>query len=223
MNPESSGTRQLPFYNHLSNEIQHFVDETRIGRRYKPGEVIVQQGQVWPYLFLVVEGEIHALKASMQGKSLVPSKLTAGDVFWGLAFFLPETPMPVTLQSYTSTVLAMWAYEHLEPVLTENGLFAWQLCQMMVRRMRAASDVIEELAFQPVLGRLAGLILSEFGGGEEYKARTLTLDEMAAHIGSTREVVCRNLQRMVEQGLIDMTRTELKVADVGGLERIAQR
>jgi CRP-like cAMP-binding protein len=83
--------------------------------------------------------------------------------------------------------------------------------------------VITELAFQPVLGRLAGLLLSEFGQDEEYNARTLTLDDMAAHIGSTREVVCRNLQRMVEQGLIDMTRTELKITDAGGLERIAQR
>lgn len=223
MTPEIIGRGKLPFHDHLSNEIQRRVDETRIGRRYEPGEVIVQQGQVWPNLFLVVEGEIHALKASMEGRSLVPSKLTDGDVFWGLAFFLPGTPMPITLQAHTRTVLAMWTYEHLEPILVENGLFAWQLCQMMVGRMQAASDVIEELAFQPVLGRLAGLILNEFGGGEEYKARTLTLDEMAAHIGSTREVVCRNLQRMVEQGLIDMTRTELKVTDAQGLQRIAHK
>ena len=223
MTLKSAGSGQLPFHDHLSIEVQRTLDETRNSRHYRPGEIIVQDGQIWPYLFLVLEGEVHALKASMEGRSLVPSRLAAGDVFWGLAFFLPDTPMPVSLQAHEPVEIALWAHEDLEPVLKEDGLLAWQLCQMMVGRMQTASGVITELAFQPVLGRLAGLILSEFGQGEEYNARTLTLDDMAAHIGSTREVVCRNLQRMVEQGLIDMTRTELKVTDAGGLERIAQR
>jgi CRP-like cAMP-binding protein len=219
---EKIETTQLPFYEQLSTAVQHALDETRVDRRFNPGEVIAQQGEVWPYLFQVKLGEVHAMKASIEGRSLVPSRLTAGDVFWGLAFFLPNTPMPVTLQAHTEVELSLWAFESLEPVLLDDGILAWQLCQMTVDRMRVASGVIEELAFQPVMARLAGLIMEEFGKEDDYAARTLTLDEMAAHIGSTREVVCRNLQRLVELGLIDMTRTELKITNCDELSHIAK-
>jgi CRP-like cAMP-binding protein len=222
LNQEKIESARLPFYNQLSIPAQSALDETRVVRRFNPGEVIAQQGQVWPHLFQVNLGVIHALKASMDGKSLVPSRLTAGDVFWGLAFFLPKTPMPVALQAHTEVEMSLWSFGSLEPVLKKDGVLAWKLCQMMVGRMQAASGVIEELAFQPVMGRLAGLLQEEFGEGDEFKARTLTLDDMAAHIGSTREVVCRNLHRLVELGIIDMNRTELKITRAEELEKFAQ-
>lgn len=214
--------RRVPFYEDLPVAVRQSLEQSQSTRIYQPGEVIVENGDVWPNLFQVIQGEIHALKASLEGKSLVPSRLSEGDVFWGMAFFLPGTPMPVTLQAHSKVEILIWSYQSLEKVLEEHGALAWFLCQMMVGRMQDASGVIEELAFQPVMGRLAGLLLQEFGEGDEYKARTLTLDEMAAHIGSTREVVCRNLQRLVEMGIIDMTRTELKIADAGELEQFAQ-
>ena len=48
----------------------------------------------------------------------------------------------------------------------------------------------------------------------------LTLDEIAARIGSTREVVSRILHRFADQGLIDITRTEYMFNDWDGLRQI---
>jgi hypothetical protein len=80
--------------------------------------------------------------------------------------------------------------------------------------MQMASDVVEELAFQPVVNRLAGLLLEIFADAEgEFVSRELTLDDMAAHIGTTREMVCRHLYRFAEHGAIEISRTELKIND----------
>ena len=55
---------------------------------------------------------------------------------------------------------------------------SWLLSQVMINRMQLASVIVEDLAFQPVMGRLAGLILNEFGDAEdEFKTRELTLEE----------------------------------------------
>ena len=51
----------------------------------------------------------------------------------------------------------------------------------------------------------------------------MTLDEMAAHIGSTREMVCRILQRFANQGLIEITRTEFSFTDREQLNLLAQK
>ena len=86
--------------------------------------------------------------------------------------------------------------------------------------MLLASEIVEDLAFQPVMARLAALMLDTFGEVEnEYVARSLTLEDMAARIGTTREVVCRYLYKFAEQGAIEIKRTELKMTDKEFLEQ----
>ena len=94
----------------------------------------------------------------------------------------------------------------------------------MIERMQQASTVVEGLAFQPVAGRLARLLVT-FSAGREAEPipRSLTLDEIAARIGTTREVVCRFLHRFADEGLIDITRTEFVIHDQGRLEQLASQ
>jgi CRP-like cAMP-binding protein len=100
----------------------------------------------------------------------------------------------------------------------------WELCRLMVQRMQRASAVVDELAFQPVAGRLARLLVT-FSGGREKESipRSITLDDIAARIGTTREVACRFLHRFADEGLIDITRSEFLVHDQRRLEELARQ
>ena len=94
----------------------------------------------------------------------------------------------------------------------------------MIRRMQLASEIVEELAFHPVMSRLAGFLLDISGNTEEeYIARDITLDEMAARIGTTREMVCRHLYRFAENGAIDINRTEFRITNRSFLEDQTKR
>lgn len=192
-------------------------------RRYREGEWIVQHGDLWPYLFLIKSGEVTAVKESFEGRSLILAGFKAGDVFWGLTFFWDEAPMPASLRAEQETEILIWRREDLLPLLLRNGSLSWELSRLTIRRVQLASDIVEKLAFQPVAGRLARL-LTEFVGDDPQKPipRDLTLDEMAARIGTTREVVCRFLHRFSDQGLIEITRTEFTVTDAQGLNDLAQ-
>lgn len=100
----------------------------------------------------------------------------------------------------------------------------WQLARIMVSRMNRASEIVEDLAFQPVSGRLAALLLEEYEDSAPGPVkRDLTLDEMAARIGTTREVVCRVLYRFSDDNLIEITRTEFELNDAKALAHIAGR
>jgi CRP-like cAMP-binding protein len=90
--------------------------------------------------------------------------------------------------------------------------------------MQLASVILEDLAFHPVMSRLAGLLLEIFGDAEdEFMARDLTLDDMASHIGTTREMVCRHLYRFAEEGAIEIRRTELRITDRRFLEKLLRK
>lgn len=183
-------------------------------RRYQKGEYLTYSGDIWPYLFFLAEGSIDAVKESNEGRSLVAVSFQPGEVFWGVSFFHPEYQMPVALKADAPSSLYLWAREQLLPVLMGNGQLAWELSRLMVKRMLRASEIVEELAFQPVAGRLARLLIDFPGQATTGPiSRSLTLDDMAARIGSTREMVCRFLQRFADDNLIKITRTEFEITD----------
>lgn len=203
-----------PVFSSLDQRDLAVVMTSAMKRTLDEGEFLVHQDVTWPYLFIVAEGEIHAVKESQEGRVLIATSIQQGEIFWGLGFFIENATMPVALQANQGSALLTWERSDLMPIFKNNGAMSWSICQMMIRRMQVASGIVEELAFQPVVSRLAGLLLDVFGDAEgEFVSRELTLDDMAAHIGTTREVVCRHLYRFAERGVIEIRRTELKLQD----------
>lgn len=49
----------------------------------------------------------------------------------------------------------------------------------------------------------------------------LTLEEMAARIGTKREIVCRQLYRLEDEGAIKLNRRTLRIVDREALKRFA--
>lgn len=202
-------------------EVQHMMD-LGITRVYPKGQWVSHYGSSWPYLFLVEKGQITALKESPGGRSLVVMILEEGEVFWGVGFFKEGIGMPVALIADQESRLRLWTQDRLLPLLIKNGKFTWALAQLMVERMLVASQILEELAFQPVAGRLAHLLLEQFEDQSgDTMTRDMTLDDMAARIGSTREMVCRHLYQFADRGAIQINRTEFKVTDQDMLQNFA--
>jgi CRP-like cAMP-binding protein len=78
------------------------------------------------------------------------------------------------------------------------------------------------LAFQPLTGRVARLLLDQYPAGQNVAPRHLTLDEMASRVGTTREMVCRILYRFAEAGAIQINRTEFVFTDRSILDNFSQ-
>lgn len=213
-----------PLFQPLPQEALEELARSAVRKTYQANEIIVHQEDVWPYLFLLTQGEIDAVKESAGGRSFVATTFAPGDIFWGLAFFIENAPMPVAFHASANSEFHRWSREQLVPIIQSNGEIAWNLCNIMISRMQLVSEIVDELAFLPVMGRLAGLLLEVFGEAkDEFVARTLTLDDMAARIGTTREVVCRHLYKFAEKGAIEIRRTELRINDRSFLEHQASR
>jgi len=204
----------------LSSQDKESLTRSAITCNYQKGEWISHLGDVWPFLFVVEEGVVTPIKESSE-RSLIVVELDEGSVFWGLSFFLEDAPMPVALVAKEASRISMWSHDDIKPLLLSNGQMSWELTRLMVKRMQYASDILDEFAFQPVTGRLARLLLEHFGDAVgEYVARDMTLDEMAARIGTTREMVCRQLYKFADQGAIQINRTEFRISDKERLENI---
>ena len=216
--------RTHPVFASLGVTERELLAKHAVRRELQKGETLALQGDVWPYLFLVAEGGLDAVKVSSEGRNLLVTTFGAGELFWGLAFFQDGAPLVVTLEAHSPVRVYLWSRRQVEPVFLAHGQMGWELCGLMIQRMQRASAIVEGLAFQPVAGRLARLLLDHFeSAGDAAIARNLTLDEMAARVGTTREMVCRILYRFAEQGAIQINRTEFIFTDRKLLEECIHR
>jgi len=205
-------------FSNLDEAGLHSLETNARMRQFKSGEWIVHHGDVWPNLFFIQSGQVTAIKESPEGRSLTLATFSAGDVFWGLAFFIENAPMPAALKASDDCKLLLWSRDALLPLILENGQLSWELACLVIQRVQFASEIVEKLAFQPLTGRVARLLLEQFPVSQTIVPRHLTLDEMAARVGTTREMVCRILYRFAEQGAIQINRTEFIFIDCDILE-----
>lgn len=208
---------------HLSeNELQTMLASARI-HRAQSGDWIVHHGDIWAYLFFIKSGQVTAIKESPEGRSLTLATFNKGEIFWGLAFFLEDTPMPAALKAAQDCELLLWHRDDLMPLIIKNGRLSWELSCLAIQRVQFASEIVERLAFQPLAGRVASLLLEQYPTSQNVVPRHLTLDEMASRVGTTREIVCRILYRFAEQGAIQINRTEFTFLDRSLLEEQTRR
>ena len=213
---------QNPVFACLDPEVRKQVGRCAISKVYPADHWIAHNGTNWPYLFIVADGTVQAIKESPEGRSLIVTEINPGEIFWGISFFIPETPMPVALVAKSDVHLHLWALEDLQPLIYRHGCLSWELTRLMIQKMQFASDMLNEFVFQPTTGRLAKVLLEHYEDAvDEYVARDMTLDEMAARIGSTREMVCRHLYHFADQGAIHINRTEFKISDHELLKTLA--
>ena len=205
---------QNELFSSLSAQEHALIIEQAHPRTFTAGEWLAHHGDVWPYLFMVTAGTIYGVKESVEGRSLIVLTLEPGDLFFGMAFFEDGSPLLLGLQAYQDCQIYLWHREQFLPLLWANGRFSRELSRLMMHRVQQGGVFMEDLAFLPVRNRLARLLLERYGSAVgKFVARDLTLDEMASHIGTKREVVCRMLYRFEEEGVLELYRTKFMITD----------
>lgn len=191
-----------------------------VRRTLEKGDVLTYYGDNFPYAVLVAEGMININKESSEGRSLAMRSCPAGSVIWGNALF--GAPTPGAFTATETTTIYQWSSGDVLPILQQSTEALWDLCLVLHAQVTYASMTIEKLAFIPLVNRLAQLLLDQFKSGQLTPIdRTMTLDEMAAKIGTTREVVCRLLHRFSDRNVIQVSRTQFVLINKIELEKMA--
>ena len=183
--------RTAPIFRQLDDSDLVDLARLALSKKLVDGEFLAMQGQVWPYLVLMMSGELKTHKVSPQGRVLGAMRLQSGTLFCSPTI-LDGDSLPATLESDGECSLFLWHGDSILPYLKKNNQAMWDLSLLFVKRMRQASEMVEDLAFQPVAARVARLLLKQHQeSGDNHLKRDFTLDEMASMVGTTPVMVCK--------------------------------
>jgi CRP-like cAMP-binding protein len=185
---------------------------------YEPGEMIIFEGDPCQAAYFIAEGQVRVYRLSPGGREQVMARLGPGQAFNTVPSFQPDGINHATVEALAAVTVYAVSSIDLRRLVGECPELALALLQDFAGRLDHLTDLVEDLSLRTVRGRLARFLLEQ-GDGEDMAVRKWTQDEIAAHLGTVRDMVGRTLRAFVDAGLVQMDRQRIVLLDRAGLEK----
>jgi CRP-like cAMP-binding protein len=191
------------------------------------GQVVIASGALDRDVFLIREGTMRTALFASSGREVVIRDIPTGELFGELAAF-DGRPRASTVVAATDAQLIAIAHEDFLAAMREGGDAALWMMQRFSGMIRMLTEKIFELSALPVRSRLHCelLRLAEEGVRTEegiVLSPAPTHADLAARVGSHREMVTREFGYMTELGVLRQSGRKLVLLNLHLLMREIQR
>lgn len=189
------------------------------------GEVIFRQGDPAEELWLISDGRVKLARTTADQRETVLAVLGSGEVF-GETCLLEGTPRAVTATAIGPATLARVGRDDVDLIIATHPDVVPHLLQVLARRLRNANELLSELAFRDVPGRVARALIdlsARFGERRAdglHVAHGLTQEELAQLVGASREAVNKALSDFAARGWL---RLQMRAVHLLNVERLRRR
>ena len=178
-------------------------------REYPRGTVLLWEGDPCDGLYILESGSAKIFRVSPQGRQYIVRILQEGDTFAEVPAF-DGGANPVNVEALEICHAWVINSEKLHTLVMTYPIFAQKVLGNFGRMLRGMVHKVSEMAFYQVTHRLARLIAEM---SEEKSTSPWTQEQLAARLGTVREVVARSLKEMERSGAIKMEDRKIQIAD----------
>ena len=197
--------RRVPLLALLTCVQAESVADAVIKRRFKRGEVVVEQGHKSNTLFILLTGRARVITADKRGREVILATLQPGD-YVGEMSLIDNQSHSATVRAEVQTDMLSLGRAEFARCLPENSSMAYAIMKGLVQRLRQADRKIESLALMDVYGRVARALL-EFAQPDRDGHLTvrdrISRQDIAKMVGASREMVSRVMKDLEERGFVE--------------------
>ncbi|MEI6476940.1 MAG: Crp/Fnr family transcriptional regulator [Actinomycetes bacterium] len=223
--PDDQVVRKAPLFSALDDasaaSLRASMETIKLGK----GTVLFSEGDEGDHLYVIVEGKLKLGTSSGDGRENLLSVLGPGEMFGELSLFDPG-PRTATATAVTDVRLLSLGHDKVIPWVTQHPQVALDLLGRLSQRLRRTNEVVGDLVFSDVPGRVAKALidLGERFGKETpeglYVNHDLTQEELAQLVGASRETVNKALADFAGRNWIRLDGRAVLILDV---ERLSKR
>jgi len=187
--------------------------------------IIFAEGELGDRLYIIQSGKVKIGRKSADGRENLLAVFGPSDMFGELSIFDPG-PRTSTATTVTEVKAVSMDRPALREWITKRPEIAEQLLRVIARRLRRTNNMLADLIFTDVPGRVAKALLQlahDFGTQEAGMLRVthdLTQEEIAQLVGASRETVNKALADFAARGWL---RLEGKSVLILEPQRLARR
>lgn len=216
--------KKTEYFSALADRELDYVRARVVEKKVKRGELLFLEGEPCAGLHLIVSGRVRIFKTSAEGKEQVLALMQAGHSFNEVPL-LDGGPNPASAEALEDTHVYVLSKEAMAQIIYAQPSVALAMLRIFAGRLRHLSVLVEELSFKHVTSRLAKILLEQArhsvdSHGEAPAPHRITQQELAAMVGTAREVVARALKNLEKQGAIKVARQRIVIVNAKELERL---
>ena len=214
---------KVPIFSGLTEAELGFVAQRTVPRHYSAGEMVFGEGEACSGLYVVESGHVRIFKSAPSGREQVLS-------IDGPASSIAEIPVfdggnyPASGAAVDDVTLLFVSKQDFQALCLAHPQVPLKVLRTVGARLRRLVGIIEELSFTTVRRRLATYLLrlAQKSGKRTDEGVEVTLpitnQDLAAHIGTVRELVSRNLSRLQAEGMLKIDGRNILIYNLKNLE-----
>ena len=221
---ETTYLKQVPLFTGLAEEeIQELMALAK-RRTFRSGEVIFHRDDPGQVLYVMKEGKVKICLISPDGQEISLAVLGKGDCFGEFAILdsLPRSADAVAMEKVECYTLQRSDFHN---AVMKNPKIAIQIMEVLTKRLRTTDEMIEDLIFLDVPGRVAKKLL-ELADSHGVKVEDgvridvrLTQQELASMVGASRESVNKVMGYFTDKRFISSDKHRITLLRITELRR----
>jgi len=210
--------RKINLFAFLNDEQLEQVARLVIERFYKAGRIIFFENEPGEAVFFLKSGRIKITKADDDGREQILHFVHPGEMFAEVVLF-GDSSYPATAEVIEDAEVQLIRNEDMDKLILEHPDIALGFLRIMAQRLRFAQRQINELALMSTTRRMASMLLflaTDQGTKTDKGIKinmSLTKQDLASLIGTSRETANRILSDFRKQKAIEVNRQEIVVLD----------
>jgi CRP-like cAMP-binding protein len=187
-------------------------------RKYEKNAQILSEHDQTTDVFFVLSGAVRISSYTQAGREVIFTEMSEGDMF-GEFSALDHLPRSATAIALGDCVLARMPATNFFEVLQRHPDVSIRLLELLVAKIRRMSERVFEVSALAVRARVRRELLRLAAEGTKFASGvvirpTPTHYEIAARIGSHREAVTREFNRLEASKVIEVRRRQIRIVDI---------
>jgi CRP/FNR family transcriptional regulator, cyclic AMP receptor protein len=213
------------FFSGLSPRTLEELNRIKHTSSYPEGAIVLMEGQAARGVYIVCQGRVKLMTTNSEGKTLIVKIAQPGEIL-GLQSVVTGQAYELTVETLQPSQLAYIGCDQFLKFLKNHGDACLRATQHLSQDCQSAYDVIRSIGLcHSVPGKLARLLLQwsadgSMSGGVIRMKMSLTHEELAQLIGSSRETVTRILGDFKRRGVVELHGATLLIRNQSALENL---
>jgi CRP/FNR family transcriptional regulator len=224
VNPQTAATlKKTELFRDLDDDVIAVLAPHAVEKDLARGELLFIAGEEASGLFVIAKGSVRAFRSGLDGREQVIHVERAVATIAEVPVF-DDGNYPSSVAAEEPTRVLFIRKADIRAVCLTHPQLALAAAKLLAARLRKCAELVESLSLREVGQRVAKLLFEESRrrGTKGREGTTfelqLTHNQLAARIGTVREVVTRAMTRLQEQGLIRLEGKTVTVPDDAALQ-----
>lgn len=186
-------------------------------RDYSKDELVALEGDKLSHIGIILQGTAKVLKENSEGNSVIISLLKPQDMYGEIAAFSQKRVFPSSV----------YAQENIKVMLLEPGKLVgtceksctfhknliFNLLKIISTKALMLNRKVEYLSKRTLRGKLKAFLLEEERKNGDSFTLPMNRDELADFLNVTRPSLSRELCAMRDEGIIEFSKSKVKILD----------